>query len=497
MNAGHPTPLTAIIRKTVLLLLLAVFGAAAAQAQVRLGLLGGLHSSKVLETNSVPGWDTTTKPFNQSRSGFQLGIILEIPVGHSGWFFQPQMTYISKGRKYNKNYDSATALATDTIYNKSTLTLNYIEIPLNMTYKMPMSRNRKSFFFLSAGPYVSFIYSGNIKAESLTSTNQTYSNESTPVTVGKATNAYNTIDLGLDAKAGFEIGNVMLNAYWSRGLSNFYNADYNGTFHHEVIGANLGIWLSSTTQPPLPAKKKDTDKDGVPDNEDLCPFIPGKAAWHGCPVPDTDHDGIDDEHDSCKTIAGVARYNGCPIPDTDGDGIDDEHDSCKTIKGVGRYNGCPIPDRDGDGVNDEEDQCPDTPGVVENKGCPVVKEIKKETTDQINYIAHNILFNPSSDHLTDSSSKALDDLAALLKDHPEWHLTIEGYTDNSGTPDKNLVLSQKRADAVKRHLVEKGIGEEHLTAIGYGQANPIADNKTAKGKAANRRVELKLSIEKH
>ena len=84
------------------------------QAQVRLGLLGGIHSSKVLETNSLPGWDTTTKPFQSSRSGFQLGIIVEVPIGHSGLFFQPGLTYITKGRKYNKNNDSVTALATDT-----------------------------------------------------------------------------------------------------------------------------------------------------------------------------------------------------------------------------------------------------------------------------------------------------------------------------------------------------------------------------------------------
>ena len=146
---------------------------------------------------------------------------------------------------------------------------------------------------------------------------------------------------------------------------------------------------------------------GVTDDLDLCPLVPGKAAWHGCPVPDSDHDGIDDEHDSCKNVPGVARYNGCPIPDSDHDGINDEEDKCPYQAGVGRYNGCPIPDRDGDGINDEEDKCPDSAGTAENHGCPVVKEIKKEATEQINYIAHNILFNSASDQLTDSSYSAL------------------------------------------------------------------------------------------
>jgi outer membrane protein OmpA-like peptidoglycan-associated protein len=243
-------------------------------------------------------------------------------------------------------------------------------------------------------------------------------------------------------------------------------------------------------------KKKDTDKDGIPDDEDQCPLLPGTAKWHGCPVPDTDHDGIDDEHDSCPTIPGVARYNGCPVPDTDHDGIDDEHDSCRTIPGLARYNGCPIPDRDGDGVNDEEDQCPDSAGPVENHGCPLPKVIMPAARDSVNYIAHNILFNPGSDQLKDSSFMALDRLAAILQTHPDWLLTIEGHTDNQGTPAHNLLLSQKRSDAVKDYLVKKGIAEARLTAAGLGQEHPIAINKTAGGRAANRRVELKLSLNK-
>ncbi|HXB94492.1 MAG TPA: OmpA family protein, partial [Puia sp.] len=194
---------------------------------------------------------------------------------------------------------------------------------------------------------------------------------------------------------------------------------------------------------------------------------------------------------------GVARYNGCPVPDTDHDGVDDEHDSCRTVPGFARYNGCPIPDRDGDGLNDEVDQCPDSAGPASNHGCPLpAPVIKKETTEQVNYIAHNILFNSSSDQLRDGSFKALDQLAQLLTAHPELDLSIEGYTDNSGNPANNLVLSRKRAAMVKRYLTGKGIVETRLSSAGFGQEHPIADNHTAAGKAANRRVELKLSVPK-
>jgi len=493
MNAGFHL-LSAVLKRRVLLLLFAIGCGAHLQAQVRLGVMGGVHSSKVLESNNIPGWDTTTKPFMTNRTGFQLGIMLEVPIGQSGLFFQPSLYYITKGRKYNKTYDSLTSLATDTIYSKQTLNLNYVEIPLNLTYKFPLSANRRNSFILSAGPYVSFIYSGsNIKRESLSASTHKYSSESDPVTVGKGTNSYQTFDFGLNGRAGFELGNVVLSAYFSQGLTNFYTAPYSGTFHHQVIGASLGIWLASSGVKP-PVKKKDTDKDGVTDDQDLCPLVPGKAAWHGCPVPDSDHDGVDDEHDSCKNIAGVARYNGCPVPDSDHDGIDDEHDSCRKVAGVARYNGCPIPDRDGDGVNDEEDKCPDSAGTAENHGCPVVKEIKKEATEEVNYIAHNLQFNSASDRLADSSFAALKKLVDILHDHPDWHMAIEGYTDNSGNPAKNRELSQKRADAVRDFLMRNGIAGSRLSATGFGQEKPIADNRTPKGRAVNRRVELRLSL---
>ena len=486
------------MKKWLLFLLLIIPGFTILHAQVRLGIIGGVNSDKVLEANNIPGWDTTTKPFNRSRTGFQLGVMLEIPIGHTGLYFQPWISYITKGRVYEKNNDSMTVLNTDTVYNKQTLKLSYVEIPLNLTYKIPITRNGNNKIFISAGPYFSFIYSGNVTSESLTtSPSREYNSATEPVTVGKGENTYKTWDIGVNGRAGFEIGKVVISGYYSRGLTNFYNAaysPYHGTFHHEVFGGTVGIWLSSTGS--VPRRSRDTDKDGINDEEDDCPLQPGTAEWHGCPAPDHDHDGVDDQHDSCPTIAGLARYHGCPIPDTDKDGIDDEHDSCPTVAGLARYHGCPIPDRDHDGVNDEEDKCPDSAGPVENHGCPLpapVPEIK-QVTEQINYIAHNVLFDHGSDRLTDGSFKVLDQLATILLAHPNWHLTIEGYTDNSGTPAKNIQLSSKRAGSVKAYLMSKDVPETRLASVGYGQEHPVADNRTPKGRAANRRVELKLSL---
>jgi OmpA-OmpF porin, OOP family len=500
--------------KKLLPLLCCVFlGFSNTHAQIRLAAYAGLHSANVIETNSIPGWDTAVKKFYSSRTGFHLGILAEIPIGNRGFFFQPGIGYTTKGRQYSKYNDSITAENSDTLYSQSTLQLSYIEVPLYLTYKIPLSTSHKNSFFISAGPYFAFFYNGTMNLQTrILSTNQ-YNSENDDLPVGNATGKYKTTDIGINAKAGFELGNVMLSAFFSRGLTNFYTAPYDGEFHHQLFGATLGLWLAKSNGHAQAKLVKDSDHDGVPDDEDLCPFQPGTVARHGCPAPDTDGDGIDDDHDSCKTVPGIAKYNGCPIPDTDGDGIDDEHDSCKTIPGVARYhgcpvpdtdgdgiddehdscktvpgfakyNGCPIPDRDGDGINDEEDKCPDEPGTAENQGCPLKEKLKMDFSNS------HVMFNSASDRLTHGSFSSLDKLAGILIAHPELHLTIHGYADNTGIPLYNLRLSQKRADVVKSYLMGKGIKSNQITAKGHGQENPLADNSTEEGKAMNRRVEF-------
>ena len=185
----------------------------------------------------------------------------------------------------------------------------------------------------------------------------------------------------------------------------------------------------------------------------------------------------------------MARYNGCPIPDADGDGINDENDKCPTVPGVARYQGCPIPDTDGDGVNDEEDRCPKVFGVRENFGCPIIKEeiVKKVTTS-----ANNIYFQIGKDVLLAKSFKSLDEVVTILNDDKELKLDIEGHTSSTGTDKINIPLSKNRAASVYNYLVKKGIDTTRLTSQGFGATKPIADNKTLKGRALNRRVEMKL-----
>jgi outer membrane protein OmpA-like peptidoglycan-associated protein len=152
------------------------------------------------------------------------------------------------------------------------------------------------------------------------------------------------------------------------------------------------------------------------------------------------------------------------------------------------FKGCP--DTDGDGISDKDDRCPTVKGTFENKGCP---EIAKVDIQRITVIAGKIYFETGSAKLKLISNSSLDDLSVILKRNEVVNLTIEGHTDNVGDDEYNMTLSQQRTESVKAYLIAKGISAERLTAIGYGETKPVADNTKAAGKAKNRRVELKTS----
>jgi opacity protein-like surface antigen len=110
--------------------------------------------------------------------------------------------------------------------------------------------------------------------------------------------------------------------------------------------------------------KKDSDRDGIPDEKDACPKEPGSVKMNGC--PDKDNDGIADKDDDCPETFGLASLKGCP--DADGDGIRDKDDACPNEAGPLPLQGCP--DRDKDGIADKDDACPDAAGSAILKGCP-------------------------------------------------------------------------------------------------------------------------------
>ncbi|MEP6617079.1 MAG: OmpA family protein, partial [Ginsengibacter sp.] len=124
-----------------------------------------------------------------------------------------------------------------------------------------------------------------------------------------------------------------------------------------------------------------------------------------------------------------------------------------------------------------------------NFGCP---EIKPEIIEQVNVAAKNIFFATSSAKLLAKSYPKLNTVVKILADNPSYKVDIAGHTDSTGGHDMNMGLSDNRAASVKAYLVSKGVDESRITSKGFGPDMPIATNKTAAGRAKNRRVEMKL-----
>ena len=238
----------------------------------------------------------------------------------------------------------------------------------------------------------------------------------------------------------------------------------------------------------------DSDGDGVPDGIDQCPGTP--AGWPvdsvGCPL-DSDGDGVPDGIDQCRgTPAGWPVDSvGCPL-DSDGDGVPDGIDECPDTPTFAHVDerGCPI-DSDGDGVYDGLDRCPQTPRgtPVDEHGCPIAKPLFEE--ERATLVLEGVYFQLNSAELTLNSEEILDGVAASLLAWSEVRVEIGGHTDSTGADAYNLQLSRRRAEAVRAYLIAKGVPAAQLEARGYGESNPIADNRSNAGRAKNRRVELR------
>jgi outer membrane protein OmpA-like peptidoglycan-associated protein len=242
---------------------------------------------------------------------------------------------------------------------------------------------------------------------------------------------------------------------------------------------------------------KDADADGVPDDADACADTPAgdQVDAKGCSLPkDADGDGVNDAADIC---AGTPKGDpvdakGCSLPkDADGDGVNDEADACANTPAGEQVDakGCPLPkDSDGDGVNDNADRCPSTPAGVEvdAEGCQVLFEPTRKTL-----ILEGVNFETGKSTLTPESETILNGVAESLVANDTIRVEVVGHTDNTGSLALNRRLSLERAQAVRQYLVSRGVAEDRLTARGMGPDQPVASNRTAEGRAQNRRVELR------
>lgn len=227
----------------------------------------------------------------------------------------------------------------------------------------------------------------------------------------------------------------------------------------------------------------DRDKDGIDDDEDVCPDntpteisrgVYPDGPYKGCPT-DRDNDGVHDY-----------REKNCPndTPIEIGNGVYDDAEPLGRPKNSspqrsGDIIGCPV-DMDQDGVPDYKDDCPNTPlGLeVDERGCRIVVRQPEQIT-----LSGDVTFALNKDTLTDEAEDILRQLADEAKENARIdHVTVEGYTDVTGTEEYNLDLSQKRADRVAKFLENEGI--PNIEAEGKGESKIYPTHKE------NRRVEI-------
>lgn len=315
---------------------------------------------------------------------------------------------------------------------------------------------------------------------------------------GSKTPYYNSTFFG---GAGFDIKiGGKFNAFAETSLQIAKPYSYNTDYLQYAVGISY-----------LPKnKKKDIDGDGVLNEDDKCPEIPGLKEFFGC--LDTDGDGVADNEDDCPEIPGSKELKGCL--DTDGDGVLDNEDDCPKEEGSIENNGCPWPDTDGDGVADKDDKCPDEAGDLDNQGClSAIEEedeneiesnetainneeipINEETTiSKLNRVGKNILFPANSYKLLGRQAlDAVEEVKRTLDSNSNIKIIIEGYASTDGGKEYGIELSQKRAEAVMRKLIEMGVDETRIEVKSYGDSNIVGDESTIRGRGLNRRVEFKI-----
>jgi OOP family OmpA-OmpF porin len=268
------------------------------------------------------------------------------------------------------------------------------------------------------------------------------------------------LQLGVDGLYFFSRDDLH-EAYWILGLA---NADFDGGIGSEMqIHGGAGIRFAVNDQWSLRTSAKLIKGTEDSDLDTLVTFglsyafgQSGKAIMAPKPQQDSDGDGVMNDTDQCpNTPAGVQ--------------VDER--------------GCAL-DGDQDGVPDYKDQCPTTPAgrEVDEKGCKFVLTKTVEIELKVN-------FATNASEVPGSYVSEVEALADFMKKYADVDAKIEGHTDSRGAASYNKPLSQRRADAVKDMLVNRfAVDAARVSAMGYGEEQPVADNDTAAGRSANRRV---------
>lgn len=201
--------------------------------------------------------------------------------------------------------------------------------------------------------------------------------------------------------------------------------------------------------------------------------------------------GIDFKINDDVAITLMSAYNYSTADNLDGISVigDKPKNDAFLFNSIGVKFNFPSLDTDGDGITDKEDNCPAMAGPMSSTGCPEITEADKNI---MTAAMKGLLFETGSSTMLPESYTVLDNVYSVLSSNSNYKLSIEGYTDNTGSAEINNKLSGERANAARDYLIKKGIDSTRIVATGFGPANPVATNDTPEGRKQNRRVEFKL-----
>jgi OOP family OmpA-OmpF porin len=256
-----------------------------------------------------------------------------------------------------------------------------------------------------------------------------------------------------------------------------FSADGGSQADETIANVGLGAFVSLSDSIALRGELRDSHVFGSSKHDDMLALL--GVQWHI-------------GHQAAAPVVAIIPAAALPAPpsDEDGDGVPDTRDKCAgTPAGVAvNADGCPLDsDGDGDGVSDDKDACPDTfrSSPVDERGCALPL---KET---VRVDAH---FDTNSTVLHPEDKAAIGKIADTAKRYPDASIKVQGFTDSIGSRGANRILSQARADSVRRSLIDDfQVPAASIEAVGYGAAQPVASNKTEAGRAQNRRVMALIS----
>jgi OOP family OmpA-OmpF porin len=295
------------------------------------------------------------------------------------------------------------------------------------------------------------------------------------------------------------MANIGLGKHWDVGnsmkivteVAAYQNLDSGESGTHLGFKLGLAYAFGGSIAMSMP---KDGDNDGVVDSQDQCLDTPAGTAVDsmGCTL-DLDGDGVINRLDNCPdTPAGteVDSY-GCKN-DLDGDGILNTIDMCPDTP-VGTKvgaKGCSLLlDNDQDGILDDADNCADTPitDKVDANGCSVF--VEEEVSTNL-----NVSFGNNSSIIDNANNAQFQAFADFMERFPGTDAVIEGHASAPGDADYNMMISQKRANAVRTLLINKyGIDGARLTAKGFGETQLLDTSNTVAANKVNRRITANVS----